>query len=874
MRPDDSVGTSPDASPPSNAKCLPADASSPSLSAAAAKAAAAAAAGAVAAAVAAAGAPVGSLSSQEIAIIPAPADERVIESGGKHLDNRTTSAKTSLRTKGKVKGFDTSSSSSHSSSFSASETSILAVAVSQSSSSYVSPSSSSPGISSSTPTIGPASSTPVGTSSENPDTFASPVVRASTKASTIGAESGAGKDSSVTLLAKSSSCTYSEHNLDAVSEGSTSIADSATPLSNSSNDTVPAPDSETPTKEAASSPTTSPSTSPFSSFTSSSLACSSCQKQHKSPRFEYTKPTKPGHAPSGRNPRTPEHRARPIPQTPEQRAAEEGARAAVRAARARAVQKQIASGPREFDVRALVPSTKLLSLFLDFPEPQCLFSLHNLIRAGRVFEKQIGEWYGPSEASLMLKRCAEAALPGKDSERSAVPVVVIADNSTLYLDQVLAQCCGKPKHEPLTGQDPQHDSASSALDGDRVVAPKQGFPRSLAYLSLRRSSRSLYSALAGSAQSTGEKLSSASQVLPDRVQVPKEGAQGETGQAENCDGRQRSGGEIIGVPADNEGAVDDAQPQVDGDQQDPDGRKQLQPSQSHVHSQSEKIAGPQQSEVSQQGVSGPIEERKTAKSTRDRETGVDRAENKLKPSVPSTQSCIESQQIGESLNQCTERLFSKEDQMDDGTDRKYHGPENATAAASEDESKPAWSFDDPAWRSNFKPVLLLVPVRLGVTHIHKQYLNALLKCFRWPQSVGAMGGKPRRSLYFFGVQGTRLLFLDPHTVQYNPENFSATQDSPDHSVWQSFHPQTIHVLEATALDPSLTLAFYCRSPEDFEDFWRRAKKLSEGKLASAFQVAEKMPTMTYNGDLGGDLNDEGHLSDGDVSREEEDFILL
>jgi hypothetical protein len=39
---------------------------------------------------------------------------------------------------------------------------------------------------------------------------------------------------------------------------------------------------------------------------------------------------------------------------------------------------------------------------------------------------------------------------------------------------------------------------------------------------------------------------------------------------------------------------------------------------------------------------------------------------------------------------------------------------------------------------------------------------------RHPHSVGIIGGKPNRAIYFAGYRGAVLLGLDPHTVYGNP----------------------------------------------------------------------------------------------------------
>jgi len=61
---------------------------------------------------------------------------------------------------------------------------------------------------------------------------------------------------------------------------------------------------------------------------------------------------------------------------------------------------------------------------------------------------------------------------------------------------------------------------------------------------------------------------------------------------------------------------------------------------------------------------------------------------------------------------------------------------------------------------------LILPTRLGVKGIEKCYFNALKYCFTKFNNLfmGAMGGRPGQALYFVGLQGDELIFLDPHLV--------------------------------------------------------------------------------------------------------------
>ncbi|KAL4345067.1 hypothetical protein AHAS_Ahas11G0241300 [Arachis hypogaea] len=63
------------------------------------------------------------------------------------------------------------------------------------------------------------------------------------------------------------------------------------------------------------------------------------------------------------------------------------------------------------------------------------------------------------------------------------------------------------------------------------------------------------------------------------------------------------------------------------------------------------------------------------------------------------------------------------------------------------------------------PLLLLVPLVLGLDKINPRYIPLLQSTFKFPQSLGILGGKPGASTYLIGVQGDKALYLDPHEVQ-------------------------------------------------------------------------------------------------------------
>ncbi|KAJ2176992.1 hypothetical protein GGH18_006221, partial [Coemansia sp. RSA 530] len=93
--------------------------------------------------------------------------------------------------------------------------------------------------------------------------------------------------------------------------------------------------------------------------------------------------------------------------------------------------------------------------------------------------------------------------------------------------------------------------------------------------------------------------------------------------------------------------------------------------------------------------------------------------------------------------------------------------------------KQALSGDEPnTTRGTWRPLLLLVPVRLGLSRLNLGYIPKIKTLFQIPQSVGLVGGKPSRSFYFIGRQGDSLFYLDPHvTRQHVPQSGTLDQEA-------------------------------------------------------------------------------------------------
>ena len=108
------------------------------------------------------------------------------------------------------------------------------------------------------------------------------------------------------------------------------------------------------------------------------------------------------------------------------------------------------------------------------------------------------------------------------------------------------------------------------------------------------------------------------------------------------------------------------------------------------------------------------------------------------------------------------------------------------------------------------PLLLLIPLRLGTECINPVYLSSVKAELKKSTSVGMCGGRPNSALYFFGVSGDGLLYLDPHHAQNAVDFNSFPVDS-----FRCDHPQKMNVRD---LDPSLLLGHLFCSLDEFHHF--------------------------------------------------------
>ncbi|WOK94852.1 cysteine protease ATG4B [Canna indica] len=153
----------------------------------------------------------------------------------------------------------------------------------------------------------------------------------------------------------------------------------------------------------------------------------------------------------------------------------------------------------------------------------------------------------------------------------------------------------------------------------------------------------------------------------------------------------------------------------------------------------------------------------------------------------------------------------------------------------------SFSMAQNAWA----PILLLVPLVLGLEKVNPRYIPLLHETFTFPQSLGIIGGKPGVSTYIVGVQEDKALYLDPHEIQPAADIKTDNLESD----CTSYHCGTVRHMPLDLIDPSLAIGFYCRDKDDFEDFCSRASQLGDksngAPLFTITQFAQRAKPVSF-----------------------------
>jgi len=118
------------------------------------------------------------------------------------------------------------------------------------------------------------------------------------------------------------------------------------------------------------------------------------------------------------------------------------------------------------------------------------------------------------------------------------------------------------------------------------------------------------------------------------------------------------------------------------------------------------------------------------------------------------------------------------------------------------------------------PLLLLIPIRLGIEYLNKLYIEPIMYTYKLQQSVGVIGGRPNSSYYYVASYNQNLYYLDPHFVQ------KAVDMDGDFST-DTYHCVTSYKMPISEMDPSMALAFYCKNLDSLHNFIKKSKELAD-----------------------------------------------
>lgn len=186
---------------------------------------------------------------------------------------------------------------------------------------------------------------------------------------------------------------------------------------------------------------------------------------------------------------------------------------------------------------------------------------------------------------------------------------------------------------------------------------------------------------------------------------------------------------------------------------------------------------------------------------------------------------------------------------------------------------------DLTWR----PLVLLVPVKLGSEKINLAYGPCLTSLLTLEQCIGVIGGRPKHSLYFVGYQEDKLIHLDPHYCQETVD--VSRLDFP----LASYHCRSPRKMPLAKMDPSCCIGFYLPTRTQFENFIECIKPFLTPRGVTGSERSE-YPMFSINEGSRADLLDAPNIrssiyeadhnwvspnpNDSDTDIESEEFVMV
>merc|ERR1719350_2250189 len=135
--------------------------------------------------------------------------------------------------------------------------------------------------------------------------------------------------------------------------------------------------------------------------------------------------------------------------------------------------------------------------------------------------------------------------------------------------------------------------------------------------------------------------------------------------------------------------------------------------------------------------------------------------------------------------------------------------------------------------NSWKPLLLFISLRLGLSDINPVYIPGLKASFTLPSSLGVIEDE--------------LVFLDPHTTQpATPEQVEEGEVHEEEDA--SYHCPRPGRINIAQLDPSLSLAFLCKTEQEFDNLCIGIQEeVLKQSFAPLFEMVVERPAHMYGG---------------------------
>ncbi|KAJ6243122.1 cysteine protease atg4 [Anaeramoeba flamelloides] len=140
--------------------------------------------------------------------------------------------------------------------------------------------------------------------------------------------------------------------------------------------------------------------------------------------------------------------------------------------------------------------------------------------------------------------------------------------------------------------------------------------------------------------------------------------------------------------------------------------------------------------------------------------------------------------------------------------------------------------DDEDENKNWTPLIIFIPIRLGLKKFNEAYSEPLKEIFSFPYTLGVVGGKPNTSYYFVAVQNDHLYYLDPHITQNSLETHNRIVFDI-----KSYNQNFTYRMSIKKIDPSMMLGFLLKTRNEYKDFLQKSKVfLEKWKSKAIFSI--------------------------------------